>query len=217
MLICGIDEAGRGPVIGPMCICSVILDAAGAAKLKEMGVRDSKKLTRARREFLETHIKELSVEWKLSVISPAEIDFLRKKKSLNQIEAESMAGLIESHSMRPDKVIVDATDPTAENFGAGIRNVLIERGSFVPEIVSEHKADDHYIEVSAASVLAKVERDRIIESIRIEYGEIGSGYPSDEITMEYLKKASRAGDLPAFVRRSWTSAKRGNQTTLGEF
>ncbi|MFZ2456298.1 MAG: ribonuclease HII [Candidatus Altiarchaeia archaeon] len=217
MLICGIDEAGRGPVIGPMAICSVILEESGAKELKDMGVRDSKKLSPAKRESMEPRIKELAIEWKLALVLPAEIDLLRKRMSLNQIEAEKMAYLIGSHSRRPEKVIVDAADSVAENFGERIRVILRSNGSHIPQIVSEHKADDRYIEVSAASVIAKVARDRAIEEIRIEYGEIGSGYPSDEVTMEYVRKAARAGDLPHFVRRSWISAKRSNQTSLGEF
>jgi ribonuclease HII len=217
MLVCGIDEAGRGPVIGPMSICSVILDESGAKEVKDMGVRDSKRLSAAKRESMEPRIKELALEWKLAMILPSEIDLLRKRMSLNQMEAEKMAFLIESHSMRPEKVIVDAADSVAENFGERIRIILKTNGSHIPLIVSEHKADDRYIEVSAASVIAKVARDRAIEQLRAEYGEIGSGYPSDEVTMEYVRKAVRAGDIPHFVRKSWISVKRSNQTSLGEF
>jgi len=124
MLICGIDEAGRGPVIGPMSICSVILDESGAKEIKAMGVRDSKRLSAGKRESMEPRIKELALEWKLAMVLPAEIDMLRTRMSLNQIEAEKMAFLIESHSMRPEKVIVDAADSVAENFGKGSESSL---------------------------------------------------------------------------------------------
>jgi ribonuclease HII len=217
MIVCGIDEAGRGPVIGPMCICSALFDESGAEKLRKMGVRDSKKLSAARREEFEPVIKDLALEWKLVSVSPAEIDRLRKSISLNQIEAEKMAGLIISHTMRPEKVIVDAADGVAENFGDRIRAALKANGVDAPKIVSEHKADDNYIEVSAASVIAKVSRDRAISELRASYGEIGSGYPSDEVTMEYIRNATRKGEIPDFVRRSWVSFKRSNQTSLGEF
>jgi ribonuclease HII len=217
MLICGIDEAGRGPVIGPMCIGSVILEEEAAKVLRDLGVRDSKKLTASRRVELEPRIKELATEWKLSVILPAEIDHLRKRISLNQIEAEKMAYLIMSHTRRPEKIIVDAADSVAANFGERIRAILSKGDAQVPEIISEHKADDRYIEVSAASVIAKVARDRAIEELKAEYGEIGSGYPSDEVTMSYVKNAARLGELPHFIRRSWISAKRSSQTSLGEF
>lgn len=217
MFICGIDEAGRGPVIGPMCIGSVILEEEAAKVLRDLGVRDSKKLTASRRVELEPRIKELATEWKLSVILPAEIDHLRKRISLNQIEAEKMAYLIMSHTKRPEKIIVDAADSVAANFGERIRTILSKGDASVPEIISEHKADDRYIEVSAASVIAKVARDRAIEELKAEYGEIGSGYPSDEVTMSYVKNAARLGELPHFIRRSWISAKRSSQTSLGEF
>ncbi len=219
MLVCGIDEAGRGPVLGPLCIGSVILDDAGRKELKDLGVRDSKKLSSARREEMEPRIKQVSIEWRIISITPNEIDFLRKRLSLNHIEASKMADIILSHDKMPPKVIVDAADPVAENYGERIRTLLKQKGcEALPEIVSEHKADDNYIEVSAASVLAKVARDRSIAELRMVHGELGSGYPSDEVTMEYLKKLSRSGaELPSFVRKSWISVKRGNQTSLGEF
>jgi ribonuclease HII len=215
--ICGIDEAGRGPVIGPMVIGCVILDDDGREKMKELNVRDSKKVAPIRRVKLEPYIKEYAIEWKTIQISASEIDRLRTKINLNAIEALKMSELIISLSNRPHKVIVDSADPVAENFGKRIIDLLKERNAHIPEIVSEHKADDNYLEVSAASILAKVERDREIEQLKEEYGNIGSGYPSDELTQAFLKHLKEQGELPAFVRRSWATADRQKQTSLGDY
>jgi ribonuclease HII len=215
--ICGIDEAGRGPVIGPMVIGCVVLDDEGREKMKQLNVRDSKKVAPIRRVKLEPYIQEYAVEWKTIQISASEIDRLRAKMSLNVIEALKMSELIISLTNRPEKVIVDSADSVAENFGLRIVSILKERNAHIPQIISEHKADDNYLEVSAASILAKVERDREIEQLKEEYGNIGSGYPSDELTQAFLKHLKEQGELPSFVRRSWATTERQKQTSLAEY
>jgi len=217
MIVCGIDEVGRGPMIGPMVLGCVLLDETGKRKLKKLDVRDSKKLTPQKRTMLEPHIKECAVEWTLLKISPEEIDRMRKKMSLNALEALKIADMLMSLKTTPGRVIVDSPDPVALSFKQRIVAVLEERKTFVPEIVSEHKADDNYIEVSAASVIAKVERDRDIEKLRAEYGEVGSGYPSDEVTQAFVRALLRKGELPYYVRRSWSSVDQAKQARLGEF
>lgn len=217
MIVCGIDEAGRGPVIGPMVMGCVVLDEEGRRRSRELKVRDSKKVSPSRRLSLEPLIKEYAVEWSLIKVYPQEIDLRRKKISLNMIEAMKIAELISGLKSNPGRIIVDSADSIPKNFKDKITSFLEEKGAPIPEIISEHKADDNYIEVSAASILAKVERDREIETLKKEYGEIGSGYPSDVNTQVFIKNLMRNGELPDFVRRSWNTVNRKKQTSLSEF
>ncbi|MBN2250740.1 MAG: ribonuclease HII [Candidatus Altiarchaeota archaeon] len=217
MIVCGIDEAGRGPVIGPMVLGCVLLDDKGRRELSRLDVRDSKKLSEKRRTALDPGIKEYAVEWSLVRITPGEIDSMRKKASLNAIEAMRIADIIASLENMPEKVIVDAPDTVAENFRERISRFLEKMDIVPPEIVSEHKADDRYIEVSAASVIAKVARDREIENLRREYGNIGSGYPSDKVTQEFMRNLTLNGEMPHYVRRSWNTVSRRAQSRLDEF
>jgi ribonuclease HII len=221
MIICGIDEAGRGPVIGPMVMGCVVLDETSRKKLTGLKIRDSKKVAPSRRLSLEHVIKEHALEWSVLKVQPPEIDRRRKKISLNAIEAMKMSDMIVSLKNTPERVIVDAADSVAENFKKRIVEFLDGKIKNIPDIVSEHRADDRYLEVSAASILAKVERDREIDALRDkyvdEYGELGSGYPSDVVTQEFLKNLIRAGELPDFVRKSWNTVGKKKQMSLGEF
>jgi ribonuclease HII len=217
--VCGIDEAGRGPVIGPLVLGCVVVGAEAAEAFRRLGVRDSKKLSAARREELEPLIKEAALQWRTVMIQPAEIDRLRKTMSLNVIEAEKTARIIVSLSPKPSKIIVDAADAVQENYGRKIMEALrsISPEYALPPLISEHKADDTYVEVSAASVLAKVARDRAIEALKVELGDFGSGYPSDPLTKEYVKKILLSGEYPPCVRRSWNTMDRAKQASLGEY
>ncbi len=215
----GIDEAGRGPVIGPLIIGCVVLDREGREKLGDLNVRDSKRVSPKRRARLEPEIKKHAVEWGLIEIPPVEIDVLRKRHSLNAIEAMKVAEIILSLEKVPGVIYVDAVDNGADFYRKRVLDYLtsMNNGFIIPEIISEHKADDRYIEVSSASILAKVERDRIVECLRNEYGDFGSGYPSDDRTTEFIKGIIREGEIPEFVRRSWNTLDKGKQTKLGEF
>ncbi|HIE33918.1 MAG TPA: ribonuclease HII [Candidatus Altiarchaeales archaeon] len=216
---CGIDEAGRGPVIGPLVIGLVSLDNEGRDILRKINVRDSKRVSASRRTKLEPIIKETAREWKILKIQPREIDFLRKRHSLNQIEAMKIAEMLINLENRPHRVIVDSADSIVEDYRRRIVHCInsICNEFEIPEIVSEHKADDRYIEVSAASIIAKVERDREIELIKEEYGDFGSGYPADELTKEFMKTLIRNGELPDFVRMSWNTLDKAKQTNLLDF
>jgi ribonuclease HII len=218
-LVAGIDEAGRGPVIGPLVLACVVIDESGKSKLRKLNVRDSKKVSPSRRSKLEPLVKKISVEWKLIKLKPSDIDRLRQKMSLNLIEAYKTAELITSLESTPDKIIVDATDNIAEDYKTRIIECIktVKPRFKPPKIISEHKADDRYIEVSAASIIAKVERDRAIEVLWKKYGDFGSGYPSDEVTRGFLRELVKSGELPDFVRRSWSTVDKSKQSRLNEF
>ncbi len=201
MKILGIDEAGRGPVIGPMIIAGVLIDAEKEEKLRELGVKDSKLLSKKRREELARKIREEADTVQVVEVSAADIDKMRKRMSLNELEAMKMAELIEN--LKPDKVIADLPDPTSLLF----KRRIMKYCSHKPEFVLEHKADQKYPVVSAASIIAKTVRDDKMKKIEEKYeAEIGTGYPHDERTIRFLQ--AHASKYPVEVRKSWSTARR---------
>jgi ribonuclease HII len=207
MLVAGVDDAGRGAVIGPLVIAGVLVKEEDLPRLREIGVRDSKLLSPHRREVLATEIRKIVRKESVVKLSPREIDVVvasgRKLHKLNYLEAQTMARVIEE--LRPELVYVDASDVLEERF----KQHILECTSFPVNIVSEHKADRNYPVVSAASIIAKVERDTEIAELSKELGDIGSGYPSDPRTISFLKKCcEKLEEYPDFVRRSWKPAKR---------
>jgi ribonuclease HII len=207
MLVAGVDDAGRGCVIGPLVIAGVLMKEENLPKLKELGVRDSKLLSPRRRETLAVEIKRVAERYSVAKLSPKEIDTVvetgRKLHRLNRLEAHTMAKVIEK--LRPDIAYVDASDVLEERFKQHIEECL----SLKIEIVSEHKADRKYPVVSAASIIAKVERDREIAELTNKYGDFGCGYPADPKTISFLQQClAKLGEYPDFVRKSWKPAKR---------
>jgi len=207
MLIAGVDDAGRGPVIGPLVIAGVLIEEKDLSKLLSLGVKDSKLLSPRKRRRLAPEITKIAKAHHIAKLAPAEIDKVvqtgKKLHRLNRLEARAMAQVI--NALRPDIAYVDASDVLPERF----KQHIAEELSFKVQIVSEHEADKTYPVVSAASIIAKVERDRAIASLRKEHGDLGSGYITDPKTVEFLKKWIRAyGSYPEFVRKSWKPAKR---------
>ena len=202
MDILGIDEAGRGSVLGPMVIAGVIVPEKMDKVLERMGVKDSKRLTPNRRTILSRKLRKM-FEYEIVVISAREIDDLRADGvNLNEIEKNAMESIL--LKLKPEKAIVDAVDVKAERFQENLRN---DTGL---DVIAEHKADDKYIEVSAASIIAKAERDSYISEINKEYiksGGIGSGYPSDPTTKKFLSNYTY-DEMPDFVRRSWATVSK---------
>ena len=193
MDILGIDEAGRGSVLGPMVIAGVVVPEKMEKILERMGVKDSKRLTPNRRTILSRKLRKM-FDYEIVVISAREIDDLRASGvNLNEIEKNAMESII--LKLKPEKAIVDAVDVKAERFQENLCN---DTGI---DVIAEHKADDKYIEVSAASIIAKAERDEYIKEINKEYiksGGIGSGYPSDPTTKKFLTNYTY-DEMPDFV------------------
>jgi ribonuclease HII len=183
--LAGIDEAGRGPVLGPMVIAAVVVDERNVPKLEELGVKDSKRLTPRRREKLFDEIIYLLDDYVVLELWPEEID--SREGTLNEFEVENFVKALNSLKVKPDVIYIDAADVKEARFGEEIGKRL----NFKAEIVAEHKADDKFVPVSAASILAKVTRDRAIEKLKGRYGEIGSGYPSDPRTRAFLESYYR--------------------------
>lgn len=200
MKIVGIDEAGRGSVIGPLVVCGVAVEEEREKYLGRLKLRDSKKLSPKRRIILARKIRKIA-ECCPVKITAQDIDLLRSKDvNLNQIEKIAIKKII--GELKPDKAIIDSMDVKPERLKSeveGYRENL--------EVVSEHKADDKYTIVSAASIVAKVERDKAIANLRKEFPDIGSGYPSDPTTIAFLKEIPYE-EMPDFVRRSWSTVSK---------
>ncbi|HEX9262490.1 MAG TPA: ribonuclease HII [Candidatus Bathyarchaeia archaeon] len=207
MLIAGIDEAGRGCVIGPLVIAGVLAREEILPTLKRLGVKDSKLLSSAKRESLAAEVRRLTEKQEIFKLSPEEIDRAvesgRKLHKLNRLEAINMARIIDA--LNPEEAYVDAADVLEERF----KHHIQERLNVKAKIMAKHKADKLYPIVSAASIIAKVERDREIAQLMTQYGDFGSGYLTDPKTMIFLRRwLNSHNEYPNCVRKSWKPAKK---------
>ena len=199
MLIGGVDEAGRGSIIGPLVIAGVSISESKIAKLKEIGVKDSKQLSPHMRERLYEDIISIADNFHIHTIKSTEVDSHVLQRGLNKLEATVMARVIDK--MKVDEVYVDCCDTNPERYKEHIACRLKKAPS---AIYSLHHADRTNVAVSAASILAKITRDAAIQKIRKRYRDIGSGYPSDERTMLFIRNwVAVKRTPPAFARKSW--------------
>ena len=198
--ILGIDEAGRGPVIGPMVVAGVMIDEKDHEKLKAIGVKDSKMLSPRQRARMYPQIKKIAKDYVILRITAKEIDKMMKEKNLNIIEAEKMAEIIKT--MKADRAYVDAPQVSTEKF----KNILLAMAKNHTEIIAENKADVKYPVVSAAAILAKVERDKDIENIKKKVGfDFGVGYSHDERSREFVSKCLKDNKCLEYIRHSWVT------------
>ncbi len=207
MLVAGVDDAGRGCVIGPLVIAAVLMKVDDLPKLAELGVKDSKCLSPKERSTFAVEIRRIAAKINVKKLLPEDIDIVvetgRRLHKLNRLEAQAMAEVI--GTLKPDVAFVDASDVSEDRF----RQHVLESLSFRIRIISEHKADMKYPIVSAASVIAKVERDKEVEKLKEIYGDLGCGYPSDPKTLSFLRGClEKFGGYPDCVRRSWKTAKK---------
>jgi ribonuclease HII len=201
-----VDDAGRGPVIGPLVIAGVLVEESKLDLLKSLGVKDSKKLIPDARTRLAEEIPRIVDRYHIVELDAPSLDKVvnraPKFQRLNLLEAKKMAEVVEA--LRPDVVYVDSSDTDTERF----RNNILDKLSYRPKVISEHHADDTYPVVSAASILAKVRRDARIDEIRRQYGDFGSGYAHDPQTIRFLGDYYRANkEFPPIVRRSWKTLR----------
>ncbi|MCU0630299.1 MAG: ribonuclease HII [Methanoregulaceae archaeon] len=194
-MFCGVDEAGKGAVLGPMVVAAVGCDHEDI--LPDSGLKDSKQLSPEKRSRLYEEIA-ITCSIAVRVVSAVEIDSGRKSMTMNVLLARLHAAVITD--LVPHLAYVDACDVIAERYGHMVTNFL----GCECRVVAEHHADESFPLVSAASIVAKVVRDREIEELSKKYGEIGSGYPSDPKTVDFLSAAIQcSGKPPVFARRSW--------------
>jgi ribonuclease HII len=211
-VICGVDEAGKGAVFGPLVVAAVACVSDDEARA--VGARDSKTLSPKRREEIYTLIAA-RFPVATRILTPAEID-ARPRASLNTCIARAHAAVVSDLS--PEMAILDACDVDERRYRRTVAGFLAGRC----RLVSVHDADRIYPVVGAASIVAKVLRDRAIAELALEFGEIGSGYPSDPVTIAYLKEY--LGDRkvpPPFARTTWATTRllvnELNQTRITDF
>ena len=203
-LIAGIEEAGRGPAIGPMVMCIAIIEEGRTNELIEWGVKDSKLIAPKKREYIHNILIQ-QIIYKTRIISPLEIDMCLKSQdtNLNWLEADVSAKLtnqmLENHDIK--KAILDCPSNNTKAYADYYKKQINKD----IEIISEHKADVNYPIVSAASIIAKVTRDKNIDIIKKKNNiEFGSGYTSDKRTINFLKEwYIKYKSFPEFVRKSW--------------
>jgi ribonuclease HII len=206
-MICGIDEAGRGPVLGNLVAAGLLCRAKDIETLKSMGVKDSKQLDAKKRSAIYEQLTS-KFKYHVSQATPDEID----NNNLNRLEALKFAEII--NELKPETAYIDCADVSPENFKNHIkRNVDVKCS-----LVVEHKADERHLVVSAASIIAKVERDTYIENLKAEYGEIGSGYPSDPRTIAFIEEwVKKNKSFPHFARKKWKTLDRLKNFKLTDF
>jgi ribonuclease HII len=188
----------------------------GDATLRECGVRDSKQLSAERREAVYRDLGRLG-GLRAIALAPRTIDEWVWRGRLNDLELHAFARLIQE--IGPETAIVDACDPNATRFGRRLETLT---GGSV-EIIARHRADETEPVVGAASIVAKVRRDRAMQGLRRRFGEeLGSGYPSDPVTRRFVDRTvSAGGPTPVWIRASWAPVQRVKRArsarTLDEF
>ncbi len=234
IIIAGGDEAGRGAVIGPLVISVIAISKSKEQKLSSIGVRDSKLLTRKKREFLYDEIASMAEEVKVYKITNDEINrAMAGGVSLNGLEALNFARLIDDLSVAPKRIYLDSPDVVEDKFGirvclfskrtmtvngsSGISNPVVGVQEAI-RLISEHKSDIKYPVVSGASIMAKVARDDEIERIADEVDiDIGSGYPSDSKTINAIKNNLKDEKLSSYLRNRWKTMEIIRQSRIGDF
>jgi ribonuclease HII len=190
-MICGVDEAGRGALVGPLVIAFVCFEKKGLEEISLLVKKDSKQLTPSQRESLFPIIKDKASNIEVQKILPSRID----RENINTIENETIGNFVSK--VKPDHMFVDLF----EHDGTRMVNELREKGA--KQVTAEHKADENYCVVACASIIAKVTRDNEIKKLAEELGFFGSGYPSDERTIEFVK--ANYDRIEPYVRKKWST------------
>lgn len=202
VLVCGIDEAGRGPLIGPMVMSGILIDEKDLDKLRDLKVRDSKLIAPKQREFLFKEIKKIIIKEKTIVVPAQEIDDALNSEDLNLNKLEAIKTAMIINYLKPDRATVDCPSVNVKAYTEYLKTFIKSE----TKLKVEHKADYKYIESSSASILAKVTRDREIEKLKKKHNvDFGSGYPSDPKTKEFLKNNYKKYD---FFRKTWSTYKK---------
>lgn len=225
-LILGIDDAGRGPVIGCMVLAGALIQKKDENELRKAGVKDSKQLSQKRREFLAEKIKRKAVDFVIVEKCPYEIDnSIKGGTNLNKVEALMAAEIINkinSKSRQKEKIVVVIDCPSVN---------IIKWHFYLLQFIAnpnnlkfkiEHKADVNYVACSAASILAKVRREERVAEIKKKLNiDFGSGYPSDPVTKKFLKEYYKQHKKDGIFRETWSTLTREKvkkqQKSLADF
>jgi len=213
MILIGVEEAGRGPVIGPMVMCALAIEESQNEALLNMGVKDSKLLTPNKRSQLKP-ILEKNYEFEKMIVTAKEVDSALESETmnLNWLEAVTSATLCNKlfkkldNSEKEITIILDCPSTNIPAYSDYFKRHLDSILGKNIKVLAEHKADVNHPVVGGASIIAKVTRDaeiaKIKQEIRIDFG---SGYPADPRTKAFLEKNYDKYDI---FRKSWESWKR---------
>jgi len=219
MVIAGVDEAGRGAVFGDLVIAGVSVESNSIKRLEGLKLKDSKMLTPGQRETLSKKIEKIAKDIIIIKVGACKIDTYRKQGvDLNKLEAMKFAEIISY--LNPSFCYVDCPDTVPSRLEKYLKTMTKNSGSFFVE----HKADENYPIVSAASIIAKVTRDAEVKKICKKHclGNIGSGYPHDPLTVQWMKKwIEKNKEFPDYVRKSWVTSElmiaEKEQSKLGQW
>jgi ribonuclease HII len=210
----GVDEAGRGPAIGPLVVCALSIPIGDRGILTEMGVDDSKNLTRKKRESIHSEIIDISESrgWNIGVINcdAERIDLWMESGNLNSLEVVAFSEAIEevAENSLEYRIFLDACDVDAERFGRNVSSSLANKG-IGWRIISKHRMDSNDVVTGAASIIAKVNRDWAMDKLSQELGvDLGSGYPSDPKSKTAIEDLCREGHPHDCLRRKWKNVDR---------
>lgn len=206
-LYIGIDEAGRGPVLGDLVIGLVVLNNEQFGFLKNIGIRDSKELSSSQREYLLSFIRENSVLVKTTYLPPVVIDRFK----LNRLLARIVISMVNNtlcilRKLFDENTVIKVFIDEITGYGDSIKTMIDRRFFKNIDIVIESNADKKYLVVSAASIVAKYFRDKNLYLNKRIYGDFGSGYPADRRTRNWIEEYYKIyKDPPLIIRRSWAT------------
>ena len=210
----GVDEAGRGPAIGPLVVCALSIPEEDIKILKDLGADDSKKMAKSKRETIHSKIVEISNSkgWEIGLVhcDARSIDLWMDSGTLNTLEVQAFADAISEvvSDLLEYNLFLDACDVDAARFGRNVSSKLGLKGSGC-RVFSNHGMDSTDVVTGAASIIAKVNRDRAIEILSEEMGiELGSGYPSDPKTIAAIGELCKEEIPNDCLRRKWKTVER---------
>lgn len=202
----GIDDAGRGPVLGPMILAGVLIEDSQETEIAGMGAKDSKLLTPANRRLIKEKIIS-KYEYHIEKTSPEEIDASTNLNYTEAVKAAMIVNKLVRDLNEKVRVIIDCPSVNLKSWCLDVEN-LIERPDIV-KIICEHKADANHPVVSAASIIAKECREDEVYKLKRELGvDFGSGYPSDPKTKEFIKENFADERYQKLIRFSWMTVKK---------
>ena len=202
----GIDDAGRGPVLGPMILAGVLIESDEEQIIKNWGAKDSKLLTPKKRGEIKDRI-ETQFRHHIEISEPIEID---ESSNLNYLEAIKTAKIINKLTKDLNenvKVIVDCPSTNIESWSNDVQKLI--KKSEIISLSCEHKADYNHPVVSAASIIAKEKREDLIYKLKLDLRkDFGSGYPADPKTKEFISENFDKEEYKHIIRFSWNTVKK---------
>lgn len=204
MFILGIDEAGRGPIIGPLVMCGVVVDEEKVRELVNIGVKDSKLLLPKKRREVYDKLFSIIDSYHVVIVEANEIDevIFSASSNLNKLEAKTSAEIISK--LKADQAILDCPSPNLKAYKFDVETFLGQKKSSSIRIITKHKADVESPIVGAASIIAKVTRDSIIDDLKEKYcKDFGSGYLTDPKTTVFLEENWDNPEYLLLFRKSW--------------